>query len=187
VDYLLILNRNENIIPAVAKLDAEQAAAYFMLGETTGTSAGGASEAGRFLRVPGTNPFFPMPHGLQGNRILDLLATHPIETYLLNTGRVGGKDGDDRSKKVKIPHTSACVKGIAEGTISWTQDDDFGYRIAEAVPDLDDVELLQPKRLYERDGRSQEYKDLVERLKAERVARLEEFPELTPEIVKAAG
>ena len=40
--------------------------------------------------------------------------SHPIETYLLNTGRVGGKDGDDRSKKVKIPHTSACVKGIAE-------------------------------------------------------------------------
>src|SRR5919198_642268 len=127
VDYLLILNRNENIIPAVAKLDQEQAAAYFMLGETTGTSAGGAAEAGRFLRVPGTNPFFPLPHGLQGNRILELLATHPIETYLLNTGRVGGKDGDDRSKKVRIPHTSACVLGIAEGSISWTDDDAFGY------------------------------------------------------------
>ncbi|MFI5393370.1 MAG: phosphoenolpyruvate carboxykinase (ATP), partial [Myxococcota bacterium] len=103
VDYLLILNRNENIIPAVAKLSQEQAAAYFMLGETTGTAAGGASEEGKFLRVPGTNPFFPLPHGLQGNRLLELLATHPIETYLLNTGRVGGKDGDDRSKKLKIP------------------------------------------------------------------------------------
>jgi phosphoenolpyruvate carboxykinase (ATP) len=187
VDYLLILNRNENIIPAVAKLDQEQAAAYFMLGETTGTSAGGASEAGKFLRVPGTNPFFPLPHGLQGNRILELLATHPIETYLLNTGRVGGKDDDDRSKKVRIPHTSACVKGIAEESISWTGDDDFGYLVAESVPDLDDVELPQPRRLYERQGRMTEYADLVERLKAERVARLEEFPELTPEIVKAVG
>ena len=75
VDYLLILNRNENIIPAVARLNQEQAAAYFMLGETTGTSAGGPAEAGRFLRVPGTNPFFPLPHGLQGNRILELLGT----------------------------------------------------------------------------------------------------------------
>ena len=37
-----------------------------MLGETKGTSAGGASEAGKFLRVPGTNPFFPLPHGLPG-------------------------------------------------------------------------------------------------------------------------
>jgi phosphoenolpyruvate carboxykinase (ATP) len=187
VDVLLILNRNENIIPSVSKLNQEQAAAYFMLGETTGTSAGGAAEAGKFLRVPGTNPFFPLPHGLQGNRILELLATHPIETYLLNTGRVGGKDDDERSKKVKIPHTSACVKGIAEASISWTEDDDFGYLVAESVPDLDDTELLQPRALYERQGRVQEYADMVERLKAERVARLEEFPELTPEIVKAAG
>jgi phosphoenolpyruvate carboxykinase (ATP) len=187
VDYLLILNRNENIIPSVAKLDQEQAAAYFMLGETTGTSAGGASEAGKFLRVPGTNPFFPLPHDLQGNRMLELLATHPIETYLLNTGRVGGKDDDERSKKVKIPHTSACVKGIAEQTISWVRDDDFGYLVADGVPGFDDVELLQPRRLYEREGRLLEYTEAVEHLKAERVSRLEEFPELSPEIVKAAG
>ncbi len=187
VDYLLILNRNENIIPAVARLNQEQAAAYFMLGETTGTSAGGAAEAGKFLRVPGTNPFFPLPHGLQGNRILELLATHPIETYLLNTGRVGGSDGDERSKKVKIPHTSACVKGIAEQTIGWDEDPDFGYAVASQVPDFDDLELLQPRRLYEREGRMSEYSELVERLKAERVARLEEFPELTPEIIKAAS
>ena len=187
VDYLLILNRNENIIPSVAKLNQEQAAAYFMLGETTGTSAGGASEAGKFLRVPGTNPFFPLPHGLQGNRILELLASHPIETFLLNTGRVGGPDSDDRSKKVKIPHTSACVKGIAEGTISWTEDEDFGYLVAGSVPDFDDVELLQPRRLYEREGRVDEYEGIVARLKTDRVARLQEFPELSEEIIKAVG
>lgn len=40
VDYLLILNRNENIIPGVARLSADEAALYFMLGETQGTSAG---------------------------------------------------------------------------------------------------------------------------------------------------
>ncbi|HEX5949529.1 MAG TPA: phosphoenolpyruvate carboxykinase [Actinomycetota bacterium] len=187
VDYLLILNRNENIIPAVARLDREQAAAYFMLGETTGTSAGGAAEAGKFLRVPGTNPFFPMPHDLQGNRLLELLDTHPIETFLLNTGSVGGGDSDERSKKVKIPHTSACVKGIAEGRISWTEDEEFGYLVAEEVPDFDDVELLQPRRLYEREGRMQEYADLVDRLKAERVERLREFPGLDESIVKAVG
>jgi phosphoenolpyruvate carboxykinase (ATP) len=187
VDALLILNRNQDIIPAVAKLNDEQAAAYFMLGETTGTSAGGAAEAGKFLRVPGTNPFFPMPHGLQGNRILELLATHPIETYLLNTGRVGGPDGDERSKKVRIPDTSACVEGIAEGSISWTEDDDFGYLVADNLPGIDDADLLRPRLLYERQGRMVEYVEVVDRLIRERVARLEEFPELTPEIIKAAG
>ena len=187
VDYLLILNRNENIIPGVARLDKTQAAAYFMLGETTGTSAGGAAEEGKFLRVPGTNPFFPLPHGLQGNRMLELLASHPIETYLLNTGRVGGKDGDERSKKVRIPHTSACVKGIAEQSITWESDPDFHYQVASAVPDFDDDELLQPKKLYEREGRAEEYAGLVERLKAERVARLQEFPQLSEDIIKAVG
>jgi phosphoenolpyruvate carboxykinase (ATP) len=187
VDYLLILNRNENIIPGVARLDSEQAAAYFMLGETTGTAAGGAAEEGKFLRVPGTNPFFPLPHGLQGNRVLELLASHPIETFLLNTGRVGGTEADDRSKKVKIPHTSACVKGIAERTITWDDDPDFGYQIASAVPDFDDDELLQPRRLYERQGRADEYREVVERLKHERMARLQEFPELSEEIIKAVG
>src|SRR5438094_4760832 len=90
--FLLILNKNENIVPSVAKLEGPQAAAFFMLGETTGTSAGGADEAGKFLRVPGTNPFFPMPHDLQGNRFLELLAEHPLEVYVMNTGRLGGPE-----------------------------------------------------------------------------------------------
>jgi phosphoenolpyruvate carboxykinase (ATP) len=187
VDYLLILNRNENIIPSVARLNQEQAAAYFMLGETTGTSAGGVAEEGKFLRVPGTNPFFPLPHGLQGNRLLDLLATHPIETYLLNTGRVGGTDDDDRSKKVKIPHTSACVKGIAEQTIVFEEDPDFRYQVATDVPGFDDPELLRPVLLYEREGRVEEYRELVERLKVERVQHLQRFSELSEDIIKAAG
>ncbi len=187
VDYLLILNRNENLIPAVAKLSQEQAAAYFMLGETTGTSAGGASEEGKFLRVPGTNPFFPLPHGLQGNRLLELLATHPIETYLLNTGRVGGKDGDDRSKKLRIPDTSACVKGIAELSITFEEDPDFGYQVATSVPGLEDHEKLRPRTLYEAQGRSEEYDALVERLKNDRVAHLQQFTQLSEDIIKAVG
>ena len=187
VDYLLILNWNENIIPAVAKLSQAQAAAYFMLGETTGTSAGGKAEEGKFLRVPGTNPFFPMPHGLQGNRILELLDSHPIDVYLLNTGRIGGREDDDRSKKVRIPESSAIVKAIAEQTILWTDDSDFGYRVAEQVPGIDDVEFLQPIRLYERQGRSEEYRDFVDRFRAERRAHLEKFPQLSEEIVSAVG
>jgi phosphoenolpyruvate carboxykinase (ATP) len=187
VDYLLILNWNENIVPAVARLDRTQAAAYFMLGETTGTSAGGKAEEGKFLRVPGTNPFFPLRHEQQGNRFLELLDAHPMHVYLMNTGRVGGKSEDDRSKKVTIPDSSAVVKAIAEGTISWTDDPDFGYEIADSVPGIDDVELLQPRRLYERQGRTAEYADLVERFKAERVEFLESFPGLEKEIIKAVG
>jgi len=187
VDFLLILNWNENIIPGVARLNRTQAAAYFMLGETTGTSAGGASEEGKFLRVPGTNPFFPLRHEQQGNRFLELLDAHPMEVFLMNTGRVGGREDDDRSKKIKIPTSSAIVKAIAEGTIAWTDDPDFGYEIAESVPGIDDAELLQPRRMYEAQGRLDEYDGLVERFKGERVEFLEGFGGLEPEIIKAVG
>jgi phosphoenolpyruvate carboxykinase (ATP) len=183
--FLLILNRNENVIPAVAKLEGPQAAAYFMLGETKGTAAGGADEAGKSLRVPGTNPFFPMLHDLQGNRFLELLEDHPLEVYLLNTGRVGGPEDDERSKKVRIKHSSAIVKGIAEGTIEWERDPDFGYFVAAAVPGIDDVEVLQPQKLYERTGRADEYRAMVARLKAERAEFLDDFPSLSDEIVAA--
>jgi phosphoenolpyruvate carboxykinase (ATP) len=185
--FLLILNRNENVIPAVAKLEGPQAAAYFMLGETKGTAAGGADEAGKSLRVPGTNPFFPMLHDLQGNRFLELLEEHPLEVYLMNTGRVGGPEGDERSKKVRIKHSSAIVKGIAEGTIEWERDLDFGYLVASSVPGIDDVEVLQPRKLYERTARAEEYRAQVDRLKAERAEFLDKFGSLSGEIVAAVS
>jgi len=187
--FLLVLNRNENIIPAVAKLEGPRAAAFFMLGETQGTSAGGADEAGKFLRVPGTNPFFPMPHDLQGNRFLELLEEHPLEIFLMNTGRVGGPEDDSRSKKVRIRHSSAIVKGIAEGTISWDVDPDFGYLIATDVPgiDADDRDVLQPQRLYDATGRADEYAALVRRFKAERTEFLSNFESLSDEIVAAVS
>ncbi|HEX6538120.1 MAG TPA: phosphoenolpyruvate carboxykinase [Candidatus Dormibacteraeota bacterium] len=181
--HLLILNRNENIIPIVARLSRQQAALYFMLGETQGTSAGGKDEEGKFLRVPGTNPFFPLLHSQQGNRFLELLDRSDIEVYLLNTGRIGGGASDARSTKVEIPNSSAVVKAIAEGSIVWQRDPDFGYEVASAIPGIDDPELLQPQRLYARQDREQEYRDLVSRLKQERHAYLERFPGLRREIV----
>jgi len=185
--FLLVLNKNENIVPAVAKLEGPQAAAFFMLGETTGTSAGGADEAGKFLRVPGTNPFFPMLHDLQGNRFLELLAEHPLEVYVMNTGRVGGPEDDERSHKVRIKHSSAIVKGIAEDTIEWERDPDFGYLVATAVPGIDDDGVLRPRKLYDEQGRGNEYRALVERFKAERAEFLRGFASLSDEIVAAVS
>jgi phosphoenolpyruvate carboxykinase (ATP) len=187
--FLLILNRNENIIPAVAKLNAEQAAAYFMLGETQGTSAGGAEEAGKFLRVPGTNPFFMGHEYNQGNRLGEMIESmgYSFEVYVLSTGRVGGGADVEGSKKVTIPHTSAIVKAIAEGTIRWEEDPDFGYLVASDVPGFDDPELLQPRRLYERLGRGDEYTEAVRKLKEERKEYMAQHTGLAPHVVASLG
>jgi phosphoenolpyruvate carboxykinase (ATP) len=185
VDFLLILNRNENIIPAVAKLEGPLAAAYFMLGETKGTSAGGAAEAGKSLRVPGTNPFFPLLHAYQGNRMLELMKDSPMEVYLMNTGAIGGDGKQEGSKKVKIQHSSAVVKAIAEGTIQWEKDPDFGYLVATEVPGIDDPDYLQPKKMYERQGRSDEYQALVTKYNDDRRTYLRKWKGLSEEIVNA--
>jgi hypothetical protein len=53
------------------------------------------------------------------------------------------------------------------------------------VPGIDDVEVLQPRRLYERTGRGADYRDLVDRFKRERGEFLAKFPSLSDEIVAA--
>ncbi|MEA1903567.1 MAG: phosphoenolpyruvate carboxykinase (ATP), partial [Actinomycetota bacterium] len=160
----------------------DQIPAYFMLGETKGTSAGGAAEAGKSLRVPGTNPFFFDDDAMQGNRVLELLKTMPgLEAYVMNTGRVGG-EGED-SKKVRIGDSSAVVQGIVEGAIEWVRDQDFGYDVAASVPGVSDAELLQPRRLYNRQGRIAEYEAVVGRLKMERVSYLSGYTALDPAIL----
>lgn len=185
-NYILLLNRNETIIPAIVKLKREQAAAYFMLGETIGTSAGGKAEAGKSLRVPGTNPFFFDNDALMGNRFLELLGTMPdLEVYLMNTGRVGGPEGDERSKKVKIRHSSAVISGFVTDAIEWEEDPDFGYLVAAELEGFDDPHLLRPKELYDAQDRGAEYADLVSKLKAERASYITTFPGLDQSIIDA--
>ncbi len=179
VKYIFLLNRNFSIIPAVARLKVQQASQYFMLGETTGTSAGGKTEAGKSLRVPGTNPFFTMNDAFQANRFHELIQSIPdLEVYLLNTGRVGGGDADPRSKKVKIKHSSAIIEAILNRTIHWKEDPIFHYEIAAVLPGFDDPELLNPYELYKQQGRKEEYKQIAEHLQQEREAYLNNFTDL---------
>jgi phosphoenolpyruvate carboxykinase (ATP) len=187
VSFVLILNRNENIIPAVARLTKEQAAAYFMLGETKGTSAGGAEEAGKALRVPGTNPFFPLLHGQQGNRFLELADNLPFAVYLMNTGWVGGVDGTEFSKKVKIRHSSAVVQGIADEAISWKKCSTFGYEVATKLTGMNngDHNLLNPQDYYVSTERSGEYDTIATGLREDRKSHLAKFPGLNPILIEA--
>lgn len=189
-DFLLILNRNDDIVPAVARMTTvEQAVAYFMLGETRGTSAGGKAEAGRALRVPGTNPFFLQHDYMQGNRLGELIASmdYDFGVYVLNTGRIGGADDPEGGLDVEIDHSSAIVKGIAEQTIEWTPDPDFGYWIARHVPGIDDDELLNPRLRYARQGREEAYEARINQLKRERAAYLARHDGLHEAIRAALG
>ena len=49
------------------------------------------------------------------------------------------------------------------------------------------AEKLQPRRLYERQGRAEQYARFVEDLKADRVRHLQQFTQLSEDIIKAVG
>ena len=113
--------------------------------------------------------------------------SHEVQSFVLNTGRVGGGDEHPGSKKVTIPCSSAIVQGIVEGTIEWIQDPDFGYEVAAAIPGVADIEILQPRRLYARQGRTDEHDAMVARLKRERKEFLNSFPALDESLAKSLG
>ena len=185
--YLFILNRNEDIIPAIARLRPEQAAYYFMLGETKGTSAGGAAEAGKKLRVPGTNPFWFENDASQANRLLELLDEHELQVFLLNTGRVGGGAGVEGSVNIGIPDSAAVQKAVVRGSDAWVEDPDFGYDVLEQLEGVD-PEKLQPRKLYEAQGRADEYAEIVSRLKADRADYMAQYEDvLDPRVLKGGA
>ncbi len=181
VESLGILNRDEGpdaATPGVVRFVCpEQAAAYFMLGETTKTSAAG-KERGK-TRSPFTQPFFPRAPYHQARRFEQLAAQIPdIHLWMMNTGFIGGSQREvvaGEAHKVKIRHSSAMLEGLLGQTIRWKLDPDFGYEVVdvedpenaallERVPD----EILNPVLYFARRDRMEQYREWVDRMKEER-------------------
>ncbi|MEE2829887.1 MAG: phosphoenolpyruvate carboxykinase (ATP) [Myxococcota bacterium] len=192
-----ILNRDEGAeaaMPGILRFTSpEQAAGFFMLGETSKTSAAG-KERGK-TRSPFTQPFFPAAHRLQAVRFRELAATmSDVTMWLMNTGYVGGEGRDvesGRALKVKIRHSSAMLEALLSETIVWKRDPDFGYETVD-VDHPDNAELvasvgediLEPRRFYSKAGRMDEYGVWVARMKTERRTFLENY-EVSSDIVAA--
>jgi len=176
---LIFITRNDKIIPPVAKLNPAQAAAFFMLGESIETSAGDPAKAGQAKREVGTNPFIVGPEEEEGNRLLEILQANPdIECYLLNTGSVG-VGGSRPGVKISIGASTTVLKHIAKGDIEWKTDPDWGYQVPAAIPEMD-ISVYEPASYYSED----EYRDMVENLRAERKQWLAKYPGLKPEIAR---
>jgi phosphoenolpyruvate carboxykinase (ATP) len=183
-----ILNRDEGpdaATPGIVRFPSpEQAAGYFMLGETTKTSAAG-KDRGR-TRSPFTQPFFPGHHGLQADRFRELAATMGgVTMWLMNTGFIaGGKAEVDEGTalKIKIAHSSAMLEALLAESVTWKRDPDFGYEIVDvdapenaALVEKVPAEILEPRRFFEKQGRMAVYNAWVDKMKTERRAFLEKY------------
>ena len=176
-DKVIFITRRQDVVPPVARLTAEQAATYFMLGESIETSAGDPTKAGQAKREVGTNPFIIGSEAEEGNRFLQILRSNPdMECFLLNTGSVGAREGYP-GDKVSIEVSTTIMKEIARWTISWTSDPDWGYEVPVAITGVD-LERYTPSRHYTPEA----YRDRIRLLRAERQAWLAHFPDLDPAI-----
>jgi len=197
VQTMGILNRDEGsdaAMPGILRFTSPaQAAGYFMLGETSKTSAAG-KERGK-TRSPFTQPFFPAKHGLQAERFAELAETMPgVTMWLMNTGYVGGDANDvkqNKALKVKIHHSSAMLEALLSGSIKWKRDPDFDYEIVDCdAPENAELcekvppEILEPRRFYQKQGRADEYRAWVEEMKSSRREFLTKF-EVAQPIVQA--
>jgi phosphoenolpyruvate carboxykinase (ATP) len=197
LEFIGILNRDEGpdaAFPGIVRFATpRQAAGYFMLGETTKTSAAG-KERGR-TRSPFTQPFFPRKNSLQPARFSELLETIPqLVTWAMNTGWVGGDALDveaGKALKIKIRHSSAMLEALLTDAVVWKTDPDFGYLIADvdhpdnaALLKKVPAEILNPVLFFEKHGRLNEYRAWVENLRRDRRAYLQKY-HVDPAIIEA--
>ena len=114
-----ILNRDEGYdaaMPGIVRFTSpEQAAGYFMLGETSKTSAAG-KERGK-TRSPFTQPFFPAKHGLQAKRFAELAATMPGVHHVADEHRLHRRRGQRRQREQGPQHQDSALERHARGAL----------------------------------------------------------------------
>ena len=112
VDNLFLITRG-NIIPAVAKLTHEQAAAFMVLGQSMESSAGDPTQAGTIKNEFFYDPFIAGDRSEHANLFYDILQANPhINCYLLNTGWVG--EGDSY-KDITLADTMGILDSLLRG------------------------------------------------------------------------
>ena len=187
------ITRRMTVLPLVSRLNPEQAAAAFMLGESVETSAGDPRRAGESVRVVGTNPFLIGSESSEGNWFYDFVKNNEdkVQCYLLNTGGVGEileRDAEGRASvkqpvtRVPIPEMSAIIRGILRNSLEWGEDPLFGTEVPAAAEGFD-VGKYDLNNFYTPE-QIEEYANL---LKEERRAHLASFPGLNPKIMEACN
>jgi phosphoenolpyruvate carboxykinase (ATP) len=189
--FLAFITRRNTVLPIASKLNPEQAAAAFMLGESIESTGGDPKRAGESVRVVGTNPFMIGDEAKEGNWIYDFIKRNEakVECYSLNTGGVGeilekNPDGTKTVKqkvlRVQIPEMAAIIRGICKGTIEWVDEPHFHTKVPKKVEGAD-ISKFNPVNFYSQE----QVESLVRTLKNERLEYIKQFKELNPAVAKS--
>lgn len=126
-DQVIQLTRNFRM-PPTAKLDPEQAAMHFLLGESEETGAGDEDSVGEPRRVTFYNPFSIGSKVKETKRFQSLAEQNGFQNFILNTGQVGQ---DDNATDIPVAETEQLLNDITTGDVEWVDVEGLPYEIPE--------------------------------------------------------
>jgi len=138
------------VLPPIAKLTPAEAMYHFLSGYTAkvaGTEKGVKDPEATFSTCFGA-PFMPRHPSVYGNLLRDLIATHGVNCWLVNTGWTGGKFGVGRRMPIKV--TRALLAGVLDGSLKdadFRTDPYFGFKVPTSVPGIE-PHILYPSKTW---------------------------------------
>jgi phosphoenolpyruvate carboxykinase (ATP) len=135
------------VMPPISKLSPEQAMYHFISGYTAkvaGTERGVTEPKATFSACFGA-PFLPRHPAVYAEMLGELLRTHSVGVWLVNTGWTGGPYGV--GERMPLHHTRSMVRAALAGRLSDVEtrtDPVFWVDVPVAVPDVP-AEVLRPR------------------------------------------
>jgi len=175
IDNIILISRGP-LLPAISKLNLEQAVTLMILGQAMESSAGDPTQAGKIRSEFFYDPFMAGDKADHTNRFYEILKGLPhLNFYLLNTGGIG--EGE-HYKDVSVSKTMAILNSLLRGGLDehWI-DSPGGFKIPAAVRDVDDI-FFHPEKLY----LMSEFEEKMRKLNQVRREALEKIGRLPPGI-----
>ncbi len=175
IDNLFLITRG-NIIPAVARLTHEQAAAFMVLGQSMESSAGDPTQAGQIKNEFFYDPFLAGDRAEHANLFYEiLLGNAHVNCYLLNTGWVG--EGDSY-KDITLADTMGILDSLFRGGAEeWQLSQQTGLVIPRSIRAVDSI-LMRPEKLFP----AADFEARQRALDRQRAEYMDNFPGLDPNI-----
>jgi phosphoenolpyruvate carboxykinase (ATP) len=149
---ILFLTADANgVLPPVARLSAEQAMLWFLMGYTSklaGTETGIVDPVSTFSRFFG-EPFMPRNPDVYARMLGERMKNHGAQVYLVNTGWSGGPFGVGARMDINLTRAivNATLSGGLEG-VEYIEDTTFHILIPRQCPGVP-AEVLLPRNTWD--------------------------------------
>jgi len=149
IDNLILITRGP-MIPAIAKLTREQAAALMIVGQAMESSAGDPTRAGQIRSDFFYDPFVAGDKAEHVNIFYEILKGLPdINYYLINTGGIGEAE---RYRDITVRDTLGILDSLFRGGLDDPKDwiDSLtGFKVPVSMRGVDGI-FVHPEKLYSR-------------------------------------